>query len=167
MTQIRPFSKLKKQIENLFVPELKMELCCISYPVRSQYGGSSIPRFYIRLDKKYIWDFPKDFPIKEISYHYWKDNTIISELIREYIDTPIKELPEKEFELEQNCGVHKYSAESVEDELPAFNLHLTDLLKAADRRIGKEKLLKWSKEKSNENVRLILEKRFGTNTTEL
>lgn len=54
MTQIRPFSKLKKQIENLFVPELKLEVFCISYPVRSQRGSSSIPRFYIRLDKKYI-----------------------------------------------------------------------------------------------------------------
>src|ERR1035437_8421859 len=132
MTQSRPFSKLKKQIESLFVHELKMKINCISYPIKSQYGSSSIPRFYVQLGKETIWDFPKDFPIKDIHYHYWKDDTGISNLIREYIDTPVLELLNKIFTGEQII---------IESQDCNFYLGLTEIFIAADRRIGREKLL--------------------------
>lgn len=160
MSHSRPFSKLKKQIENLFVPELKMKVWCISYPVRSQYGSSSIPRFYIQLEKEIIWDFPKDFPIKEANYHCWKDQTELSQLIREYIDTPVLELPKKKFALEHIKRTDQYLWENRQDSYD-FKLGLTDFFKAADRRLGKEKLLKWSEKISNPNVHLIIAKRFG------
>ncbi len=102
MSQARPFSKLKKQIENLFAPELNMQIFCIAYPVRSQYGSSSIPRYYVKLGKEIIWDFPKDFPLKEISFHLWNDKAVdISNLIRTYIDTPLDELLSESFEAEE------------------------------------------------------------------
>lgn len=154
MPQTRPFSKLKKQIESLFVPELKMKVNCISYPVRSQYGSSSIPRFYIQLGKELIWDFPKGFPIKEIHYHNWKEDTGISDLIREYIDTPLSELLSKKFEgnniiLEsQNCK---------------FNIGLTDIFIVADRRIGKEKLLAFQTQ--SQTAKMVLEHRFELKNT--
>lgn len=151
MTPAKPFSKLKKQIESLFIPELKMQVNCISYPIRSQYGSSSIPRFYVQLGKEIIWDFPKDFPIKDIHYHYWKEDTGISNLIREYIDTPVLELLDKTFENEQII---------IEPQRCNFYLGLIDMFIAADRRIGKEKLMKWSSEIENPKVKLILAKRF-------
>lgn len=159
MPPTRPFSKLKKQVEALFVPSLKMEVNCISYPIRSQYGSSSIPRFYVRLNKEIIWDFPKDFPIKNLDYHYWKDSTVVSELLREYMDTPINELLNKTFGLENIGTLLQHWGEKHREKYD-FNLELTDLLKAADRRIGKEKLITWGEEKSNPKIRMILEKRF-------
>ena len=159
MSQTRPFSKLKKQIENLFVPELKMKVNCFSYPIRSQYGSSSIPRFYVQLGKETIWDFPKDFPIKHINYHHWKDSTGVSVLIREYMDTPLLELPGKIFPFEHVKEIHQYLWYNHQDNYD-FKLGLTDLFKAADRRIGKEKLLKWASKIENPKVKLILETRF-------
>ena len=97
MSQSKPFSKLKKQIEQLFARELNMHIQCFAYPIKSQYGSSSIPRFYITFNKNIIWDFPKDFPIKYVNYHYWKSDTSISDIIRNYIDTPIEGLLEKTF----------------------------------------------------------------------
>lgn len=151
MTHARPFSKLKKQLESLFIPELKMRVNCISYPIRSQYGSSSIPRFYVQLGKEIIWDYPKDFPIKDIHYHYWKEDTGISNLIREYIDTPVLELFDKTFECEHII---------IEPQKCNFYLGLIDMFIAADRRVGKEKLMKWSSEIENPKVKLILAKRF-------
>lgn len=151
MTPAKPFSKLKKQIESLFIPELKMRVNCISYPIRSQYGSSSIPRFYVQLGKEIIWDFPKDFPIKDIHYHYWKEDTGISNLIREYIDTPILALFNKKFKGERII---------IESQKCNFYLGLIDMFIAADRRIGKDKLMQWSSEIENPKVKLILAKRF-------
>ncbi len=159
MTQSRPFSKLKKQIENLFVPELKMKVNCFAYPMRSQYGSTSIPRYYIQLAKNIIWDFPKDFPIKETKFYYWKDYAGISDLIREYIDTPVLELPKKSFKEETVRMIHQYVGLREQDEYD-FYLGLTDIFKVADRRLGKEKLLKWCSEKKNPKIQLILNKRF-------
>jgi len=61
MEKKRPFSKLKKQIDALFVPELKMHFCCTAYPIRGQWkSNNSIPRYYLKLGKEIIWDYPKD-----------------------------------------------------------------------------------------------------------
>src|SRR4051812_22360205 len=92
---MKPFSKLKKQIDNLFAPELKMEFCCYAYPMRSEYGSTSIPRFCIKLNKEIIWDCPKGFEIKEEFIHAWASSNCICDLVRDYIDAP----PEKLFEM--------------------------------------------------------------------
>ena len=142
-SKLRPFSKLKNQIENLFAPELKMKFCCSAYPMRSKTGYASnfIPRFYLKMDKEIIWDFPKDFAVKDIGYGMWANNNGISDLVREYIDTPLKELLYKDFESEKK----EYWAYTKQGEVElSFPYNLTDLFKAADRRIGKATLVHWS-----------------------
>ena len=180
MSQSKPFSKLKKQIEQLFAPELNMQIHCFAYPIRSQYGNSSIPRFYITLNKIIIWDFPKNFPIKKVNYHYWQNETNISALIRKYIDAPIEGLLEKTFLQEQIITEHHFPKDveyskanptnwDATEEDPNyikvkynFNLGLTDLFKAADRRLGKDKLLQWASVKNNATVQVIQNIRFKT-----
>jgi len=120
---MKPFSKLKNQIENLFEPSLKIEFCCNSYPMKTKtgYAHNSIPRFYVKLNKEIIWDYPKDF--KNEPYTEYAENGI-SALVREYIDTPVSDLLSKKFNDEYG---------------------LTDIFKAADRRLGKESLLWWGR----------------------
>ena len=60
-SKLRPFSKLKKQIENLYDPALEMQFCCSAFPMRGGRANNSIPRFYVKLGKEVIWDYPKDF----------------------------------------------------------------------------------------------------------
>jgi hypothetical protein len=154
----KPFTKLEKRLEELFEPNLKLKMKCFSYPLRSQYGSSSIPRFYLQLDKDIIWEFPKDFEIKEIPFYSWMSDNKISELIREYIDTPVAELLDKEFATEKLSFMANYMHK--ENKQVNINYKLMELFKAADRRFGKEKLFKWHKEIDNPKVDLILLKRF-------
>jgi hypothetical protein len=159
----KPFTKLEKIIEELFEPNLKLKMKCFSYPVRSQYGSSSIPRFYLQLDKEIIWDFPKDFEIKDIPFYSWMGDNKISELIREYIDAPLAELLDKEFSTEKLSFMANFMHR--ENKEVNIDYKLTELFKAADRRIGKEKLFKWHKNIGNPKVDLILLKRFGMDFT--
>jgi hypothetical protein len=158
MSKSIPFSKLKKQIESFFLPELKMKMNCISYPVRSQYGSSSIFRFYVQLEKEVIFDFPKDFPIKNVDYHLWEYHVDISSLIRDYIDTPVLELPIKTFS-EEHIEIGSQYNFGEKNNSCDFKLGLTDIFKSADRRLGKEKLTKWSKKINNPAVNKIMERR--------
>lgn len=165
MSKPRPFTKLEKRIEELFEPKLNLKFRCHSYPIRSQWGSSSIPRFYLKLDKEIIWDFPKDFEVKEIQFYQWMDDNKISQLVRAYVDTPVAELLEKEFEIEKPSFIANFKdKDSTEVNI---DYKLTELFKAADRRLGKEKLFKWAKKKDNPNpkVCLILKKRFGKDYT--
>lgn len=81
---MKPFSKLKKQIESLFDPSINMDFCCYAFPMKSTtgYAHNSIPRFCVKLNKEVIWDYPKDFPVKDLDYGYWAGNNGISELVR-------------------------------------------------------------------------------------
>ncbi len=155
---MKRFSKFKKQIDNLFEPELEMKFCCYSYPMRSQYGSTSIPRFCVKMGKEVIWDVPKDFKITESYIHAWSGDNKISELVRDYIDTPIEKLLATEFENEKvffDYTNHPKCKETLD-----INYGLTEIFKAADRRIGKAKLVEWAKKINNPTVNLIIEKRF-------
>lgn len=160
----KPWSKLKKQIENLFEPNLKIEINCNSYPVRGQWGHhNSIPRFYLQLEKEVIWDFPHDFDIKELHFAWWADNNKISALIREYIDTPVDQLLEKKFENEFLFIDTDYM-QTEQGKKYEVNYHLTELIIAADRRIGKQKLMEFGELKKNHILDKILERRFNVVT---
>lgn len=169
---MKPFSKLKKQIENLFDPELKMEFCCSAYPMRPKngYATRSIPRFYVKLGKEIIWDYHKDFEVDSRSSE-WCENNGISALVREYIDTPVDELLCKEF-----SGEYKHFGDIVtyrndpKGEKVKFVLNksddnvvvsLTDLFRAADRRISNNKLLVWSNNVTNPAVLKVIGNRFS------
>lgn len=102
MTQ-RPWSKLQREIYDLLTPTINLQIHCTRYPMRSQNGGSTdLPRYWITLDKNVIWDYPKDFIAgnggvrnfhgETCWYPYLTDICSISDLLREYIDTPKAEL---------------------------------------------------------------------------
>lgn len=162
----KPWSKLKKEIEKLFVPGLNIKFNCNSFPIRGQWGNrNSVPRFYLQLDNEVLWDFPGDFEIKELHFGWWADSNNITALLREYIDTPINLLLRKKFENECLIIDTDYLQMGKTNNYKV-DYHLTELLIAADRRIGKEKLLLFAEEKSNPVMDKIIAKRLLLATDE-
>ena len=157
----RRWSKLKKKLENLFEPTLNIEFNCSSYPVRSQWGGNSIPRFYMQIDKEIIWDFPRDFELRNIQFSWWASFNKITDLVQEYIETPVDQLLTTNFKYETLIIEDKWFLH-IYGERYEVNYRLTELFIAADRRIGKQKRIGFAALKSNEAIDRILEKRFGS-----
>ncbi len=147
---MKRWSKLQRELYKLIADDINFQLHCIAYPMRSQYGSSSLPRYYITLNKEIIWDYPKDFTLKDGTvgnytgeskdYPYNTDVPDISHLIREYIDTPKEEIYSKSFENDK--------------------WGLTNILKSADRRIGKRHLLDLSEKIKNRKAHKIIELRL-------
>ncbi|MDR3294205.1 MAG: hypothetical protein LBT26_00025, partial [Clostridiales Family XIII bacterium] len=97
-----------------------------------------------------IWDYPKDF-VKEGGTKNHADNRIswypyntdvpdISDLLREYIETPAEMLFEKHFENDK--------------------WGLVNILKAADRRVGKRRLDELKRKTHNAAANKIVGKRL-------
>ena len=109
--------------------------------MKSQRGSTDLPRYWITVGKRIVFDYPKQCITGEGNGNYPYETQVsdISDVIREYIDTPPSDLPEKRFDRD------------------AWGL--TDLLKAADRRLGKEKLTRYFASPS-EAVAEILALRF-------
>jgi hypothetical protein len=155
---MKKFSKLKKQIDSLFEPSLKMEMCCYAYPIggKHTWANRDIQRFCVKLDREIIWDYPKDFEAFKLENSIYTDiNSGISALIREYIDTPVDELLHKEFKSE-----HKEYFSYLSRRKSVVDYQLTDLFKAADRRLGREKLMNWVDESKHPKTSMILNKRY-------
>lgn len=108
--------------------------------MHSQRGSHDLPRYWITLGKDIIFDYPKDFPGNS-DYPYITDVPDISQLIREYIDTPVDELLSKDF-ADDKWG-------------------LTDILRAADRRIGKRRLESLRDGITNPSAQTIIAKRLN------
>lgn len=141
------WSKLQKRLYDLISPEIDLQVHCDVYRMQSQYGHTGLPRYWITLDKEIIWDYPKmlsktpqlgQTPLKW--YPYGTDIPSISDLLREYIDTPAEELLEKEF-VNDHWG-------------------LTNILKVADRRVGRRRLQLLKKRVGNKAGRKVLMKRM-------
>ena len=122
------WSKLKSQVEELFVPGLGLAIQCTQIRrTEANDGGltTELGIFTVRLGKRVIWNFPTQFVDAWTVYpdggnHDSYRVSELNELLRQYLDTPKAELPEKRFERDF--------------------FGLTDLLKAADRRLGRERL---------------------------
>lgn len=107
-----------------------------------------MPRYFITLAGEIIFDYPKDFVqksggIKSLVqgaltkiYPYGNDISDIGELIREYIDTPKEELFAKHFDADE--------------------WGLANILKAADKRIGKRRLQILAKNKKNQAMQKVI-----------
>jgi hypothetical protein len=141
------WSKLQKEIYLLRADGLRFDLHCSVFRMASQRGSTDLPRYWITLDGETIWDYPKDFieithPLraKPEYYPYQTDVPEISELIREYIDTPKAELLSKQFE-NDHWG-------------------LVNILRAADRRIGLRRLPDLRKKTRNQAARKVIEARL-------
>ena len=147
---MKRWSKLQKELYKLMTDEINFQIHCIAYPMRSQYGSTNLPRYYISLNKEILWDYPKDFVLKNEetkndedqhkTYPYYNDVSDISELIREYIDTPKDEIFSKHFENDK--------------------WGLINILKSADRRIGKRRLQDLAKKIKNKSALKIIELRL-------
>ena len=149
------FSKLKKRIESLFSPDANLKVRCTCYGYIGWGGYRELPRLWITLNKEIIFDFLKDFKDlripdpnawsqehREIGYpvlHY--DIMFVNDLIQEYIETPVDILFDHDF-IYDHYG-------------------LTDILKAADRRIGKNRLLVLKDKTQSEAAKKIIEVRLG------
>ena len=130
------WSQLKKLLENIFAPELNLQIHCSSY--RSQ-DGAGIGRYWILLDKAIIFDEPKNISQTLKSDQSNQDASVMTGLIRSYLDTPKGEIFTREF--------------------PDDRWALIEILRAADRRIGKRRLQELYQVTNSEAVKAIIEAR--------
>ena len=138
--------KLQREFYLLRADNLDFQLHCSAYRMSSQYGSTDLPRYWITLKGKTIWDYPKDFigiqhPSREnpAHYPYATDVSAISELIRDYIDTSKNVLLIKPFETD--------------------HWGLINILRAADRRVGVRRLSELKSKTHNKAARRVIEAR--------
>ena len=138
------WSKLQKSLYLIVSDKVDFQIHCSVYRMNSQRGNTDLPRYWITIEKEIVFDYPKQFIEDEANKNYPYETQIsdISDCIREYIDCPVNLLLEKNFENDL--------------------WGLTDILKAVDKRLGKEKLSSHFFE-SNTVIKSILNKRFYEN----
>ena len=154
----RRWSKLKSRVEALWVPALPMAIHANVFVQHTKHWDLDEPRHWIMLDKTIIWDFPGPFmkpePPRGRRIVYWEDaygwgggngqSSIIATLLHQYLERDRARVFE-----------------------PFENDHweLADILRAADRRIGRERLIEWSKRLDQESpARIVVEQRLGSRT---
>ena len=145
---MRRWSSLQRQIYQIVAPAIDLQIHCRVYRMQSQRGSAGLPRYWITLGQEIIWDYPKKFvetprhasrkPIHH--YPYCTDIPAISALLREYIDTPAKDLLDKTFASDQ--------------------WGLANILRAADRRIGSRQWPRLRKKLHNEAALKVLKRRM-------
>lgn len=140
------WSKLQTALYQIIDPNIKFQIHCVAYPMRSKtgYANDDMPRYWITIGKKIIWDYPQIFTKEELReqfYPWMGDTSDISCLIREYIDCPDWELLTHSFE---------------------DRWHLVPILIACDKRIGKRRLTLLLKQDYFTQVHWIIRKRLGT-----
>ena len=136
------WSALRRDLKKLWVEDIKADIHQTSYVVGSR-SSSELPRLWFTLDKEVILDFWKDYkePVNGKIDFYPCDIRKISDTLRTYINTPVKDL--------MNPTEGDFTK-------------ITDLLRALDKRLGKEKLLSWMKDLHPLHPsRKILAKRFN------
>jgi len=132
------WSKLQSELYKIISDDIDFQIHCVAYRMDSQGGSTDIPRYWITIVKEIIWDYPKDFlqdkdRVSE-DWPYLTDISSISDLIREYIDSPKEGLLQKKFKNDK--------------------WGLTEILKVADRRIGKRQLTELQKMIQNNNPKI-------------
>ena len=146
----RRWSKLHREIYNLTTDSINFQIHCTVYPMDSEYGNTNLPRYWITLCKDVIFDYPKQFVTSDscirnlsgfhIGYPYNTCISDISNLIREYIDTPKDKILTKVFD-------NDYWG-------------LINILRAADRRIGIRRLKTLKKKTRNIAARKVIKVRL-------
>ena len=136
------WSNLQKSLYSIVSNKVDFQIHCSVYRMDSQRGNTNLPRYWITIGKDIVFDYPKQFVRDEQNngYPYQTQVSEISSCIREYVDCPVNLLPEKKFESDL--------------------WGLTDILKAVDKRLGKEKLKNYFVS-SNSTINEILSKRFN------
>jgi len=146
----KPWSKLQKELYLIRATGLNFQIHCSKYRMNSRWGSTDLPRYWITVstgeNKEILWDYPKDFiglnhPKRAEWYPHNTDISEISNLIREYIDTPKEELLIKQFEKDY--------------------WGLINILRAADKRIGNRRLSLLKSKTKNIAARKILKLRMN------
>ncbi len=145
---MKRWSKLQKQLYQIIDDKINFQIHCGVYRMESRRGSTQIPRYWITLGKEILFDYPKQFAhllqAQEYPYPYETDVSDLSDLIREYLNTPAEDVFSRTFE-EDRWG-------------------LTDLLKAADRRTGQARAEELCRASENEGVKKIIEARKASKT---
>jgi hypothetical protein len=149
------WSKLKSRVEALWVPDLPMAIHCSVRKVVTTHWTLDEPHHWIVLNKEVIWDTsaflrnpdqsgpPRGRRIETFEDMYWGPNgtSVVADLLRQYIDRSRNQLFEP-FEMD--------------------GWELTEILRAADRRLGREALLGWAEDLDEGHPALkVLVARYG------
>ena len=152
--QKRRWSKLQKELYLVRASGINFQIHCCNYSLSGATHRTQVtaPRYWISLDKEIIWDWPHDFKKgphyrrRIFAYPYSDEISDISNLMREYIDTPKDQLMSRQFE-------NDYWG-------------LINILRAADRRIGQRRLKALKSKTGNKAARKIIEQRMKKNETD-
>lgn len=149
----RRWSKLQKELYLILDPRIDLQLHCSIYRMESQRGSTDLPRYWITLNSEILFDYPSQFADQPgglrvtlprgitVHYPYMTDISDISALIRAYIDTPPEQLLTKSFD-QDRWG-------------------LIDLLRAADRRVGKRRLKSFANSHPHPAIQKIIAARLA------
>ncbi len=146
------WSKLQKQIYRIIDTRVPLQIHCLD--VTKAPGNGSLNHlglYQVRLGKLLIWNFPKQF-VSTLAKADDGGNGIsycvsdLNKIVREYLDTQRDALPEKSFDNDL--------------------FGLTDILKAADRRLGAHRLKAYFKTCENPAIMNILKIRFNKPDTD-
>lgn len=140
------WSKLQRRLYTLIDPTLDFQIHCALYEMNSKYGyhGAKLPRYFITIDKRIVFDYPKDFidqtEVYTASYPWNTDIGRLSHLIEEYIQRPESEI-----------------LNPFEDD----HWGITDILRVCDKRVGKRRLIRMKSIITNEELLKIVHKRLS------
>ena len=154
---MRPWSKLQSALYRVVSPDIRFQLQCRVVRMDSSRGSTNLPRYWITLGKETIWAYPDQFSLpggatKQADNHtlaYYPHTTdvpAISQLIREYVDTPVSQLLTKRFDSD--------------------HWGLINILRAADRRIGQRQLPLLRRKVHNTAALKVLDARQASNSSE-
>ena len=118
------WSKLQKKIYCMIDPNLDWQIHCMKYRVPGHSGMQEFPRYFVTLNGKIIFDWPKAYPLGEGPESLKLDLTHracwraceITEAIIEYLEADTQ----KQMTLKDPWGI-------------------IDIVRAADRRIGRRR----------------------------
>lgn len=112
---MKRWSKLKKKVEALWAPNLDMVIHCNSVRRYTNHDHYDLEHHWIVLNGEVVWDRMAEFP--------YTFPTRTSQVLDQYLMCPVDELLTRKFD-EDHFG-------------------LGDVLRAADRRLGKTRLFAW------------------------
>ena len=147
---MRRWSRLQKRIYDLMDPKANLQIHMSLYEMNSNDGwhGNKLPRFFITVGKEIVVDYPKDYDTGmegySTTYPWLTDIQDISNLLDEYTKTP---------------------KERLLQDSPSDLWGIMRLLSAADRRIGKRRLMELYEASDSQAVKLIIENRLKKENT--
>lgn len=133
------WSKLKKLLEELFDPALDLRIHCT---VHRSEGGPDIGRYWVVLDKETIWEEPRKVIPSLVAGSANPVAAEITPILREYLDTPKDALL-----------THSFAGD---------RWGIVDILRSADRRVGKRRLVELRETTHVEAAHLIIDRRLNT-----